>query len=233
MAKKCIPGLFCVENMTLFILFILALIMIYMSIQLMNQSHPDRGSINSNNMIHDTTIVNNYPSRRPFWSSLNPFRFFGRNSGSDVFSDPYAPPLQDNVYGGSSNLGIFYQAPPIRYGMSMPSRGVVPVNVETQLTGTSFNQVGILTRKKDDQDLILPLFGRNLYSNRNKWQYYAISNTGNVQTKLPIRVDGRDAMSDNGVDEIYGGSSVYVQGYDDTFTANVYNMGGLAYLPVF
>ena len=89
-----------------------------------------------------------------------------------------------------------------------------------------YSQVGILTR----DDLILPLFGRQ-YSRRDKWQYYAISNTGNLNTKLPIRVNGRSATSEYGCDQIFNNDRVFVEGYKETMSATIYENNQFSYTP--
>jgi len=135
----------------------------------------------------------------------------------DVFNDPYAPPLKTD--------GLYFR------GDSSDIRGVPPVpvrvNVETRSTGQQYSQMGILTR----DDLILPLMGRQHMSGRDKWQYYTISNTGNLNTKLPVSVKGRSCTSEYGCDQIMNGDQVYVEGYKNTFNATVYENNMFSYLP--
>lgn len=197
MAKKCIPGVFCIENMTLFILCIVVLMSFFLFFTIFHDSK-------ENIRVQQTKLREIYQE-----PSVNVLAI-----KNDVFTDPYFPPLKDNI------------------GIVDYRRGV-PINIETQRRGTShFNQIGILTRTGNiNGELILPIFGRNLIANRDKWQYYTLSNTGNISSKLPIRVNGKDAMSEYGVDEIYNGDVVYVQGYNDIFLATVYDSRGLAYLP--
>jgi hypothetical protein len=207
MAKKCIPGGgLCIENMTLFFIILLLLFCVFFLITTIRSAPIDYR--------RQTNIVNNdyVESGVPSIIGL---------AKNDVFSDPYFPPLKDNIGGG-----IYYPN-----NMVNVRRGV-PVNIETRPTGSSFNQVGILTRGGNvNGELILPVFGRNLYSNSNKWQYYTLSNTGNISSKLPIRVHGKDAMSEYGVDEIFNGDVIYVQGYNDIFLATIYDSRGLSYIP--
>jgi hypothetical protein len=211
MAKKCIPGGgLCIENMTLFLIILLLLFCVFFLMITIRSAPVDYR--------RQTNIVNNnsdyVESGIPSIISL---------AKNDVFSDPYFPPLKDNVGGGiyPSNMA----------NIQVVRRGV-PINIETRPTGSSFNQVGILTRGGNiNGELILPVFGRNLYSNSNKWQYYTLSNTGNISSKLPIRVHGKDAMSEYGVDEIFNGDVIYVQGYNDIFLATIYDSRGLSYIP--
>jgi hypothetical protein len=103
-------------------------------------------------------------------------------------------------------------------------------SVNTQPTNYTFDQIGILNKVgSSDHNAfnILPLFGRNLFSNRNKWQYYTISNLG---VKLPLRVNGRDGLTEYGVDELYDGDTVFVQGYNETFRVTIYGNNGISYV---
>ena len=72
--------------------------------------------------------------------------------------------------------------------------------------------------------------GRPLYVNRNKWQYYAISDQRNG-IKLPIKIHGRNASNEYGVDEIYNKDTVFVQGYNQTYHVEMYENDTLQYIP--
>jgi len=217
MAKKCIPGVFCIENMTLFILLFIFLLSLFFFFTITNRiGGPSEPLLR-------TQPVNELPV---FGTSRRDIPIIGLGK-SDVFSDPYFPPLKDNI-----ESGIFYTGPPAFGIGNFPTRRGLPINIETQPTGSYFNQIGILTRSGNiNGELILPIFGRNLFSNRDKWQYYTLSNTGNISSKLPVRVHGKDGMSEYGVDELTNGDVVYVQGYNDIFLATVYDSRGLSYIP--
>jgi len=77
---------------------------------------------------------------------------------------------------------------------------------------------------------ILPLMGRRLFNRRDKMQYFAISNTGMLNTKLQIRVNGRSCTDENGCDEVYSGDSVFVDGYNDEFIATIYETASMTYI---
>jgi hypothetical protein len=101
----------------------------------------------------------------------------------------------------------------------------VPVNVPTRGAPPDYGQVGLLTRG----DTILPLLGRRLWA--DKWQYYAISNTGVVNTKLPLRFKGRSCTDEYGCAELSTGDSVYAEGYQQSFGVTLYETARLQYLP--
>jgi hypothetical protein len=91
--------------------------------------------------------------------------------------------------------------------------------------------MGIMTPLNGiSKDNILPLMGRPLFTNRDKWQYYTISNQHN-NVKLPISFKGKSALNDYGVDQIFSGDTVYVEGHNDAFKTTVYENDTIKYLP--
>jgi hypothetical protein len=110
----------------------------------------------------------------------------------------------------------------------------IPINMQTRGTNMNYSQIGILTRTnhaKNGNEMILPLMGRKNTSRRDKWQYYTMTTTGNMNTKLPVSSNGRSCTSEYGCDEISNGDIVYVEGYNDTFKATVYENSLFSYIP--
>jgi hypothetical protein len=141
------------------------------------------------------------------------------NLPGDVLMNPYVPPLRDERY-LVPELAI---APP----------GRVPINISTNpgAVDTAYRQMGILTPLNGSSaDKILPLMGRPLFTNRDKWQYYTMSDQNN-SVKLPIRFKGRNASNEYGVDKIYNGDVVYVEGYQKAFKVTEYENDTIKYLP--
>ena len=68
-------------------------------------------------------------------------------------------------------------------------------------------------------------------SGRDKWQYYSMSNTGHLNSKLPININGKSCTGEYGCDPIYNGDMVYVEGYNDLFKVTKYENDTLRYLP--
>jgi hypothetical protein len=136
----------------------------------------------------------------------------------DKFNDPYSPPLK--------NDGTFL---PIDNN-SITNRNI---NIQTREYIPDFTQIGILTRdsKTTHEPKILPLMGRRIMNGRDKYQYYTISNSGNVNTKLPIRKEGRNCINEYGCDELYNGDLVFVEGYDERFKATIYENALFRYIP--
>jgi hypothetical protein len=141
------------------------------------------------------------------------------NLPGDVLMNPYVPPLRDERY-LVPELAI---APP----------GRVPINISTNpgAVDTAYRQMGILTPLNGSSaDKILPLMGRPLFTNRDKWQYYTMSDQNN-SVKLPIKFKGRNASNEYGVDKIYNGDVVYVEGYQKAFKVTEYENDTIKYLP--
>ena len=54
---------------------------------------------------------------------------------------------------------------------------------------------------------------------------------GNLNTKLPISVNGKSCTGEYGCDDINNGDTVYVEGYNDTFKVTVYENNLFQYIP--
>ena len=93
----------------------------------------------------------------------------------------------------------------------------------------SYGQTGILTRV-NGKETILPLMGRALHTNRNKWQYYTMGSKNNA-IKLPVSNNGKSCTSEYGCDELMNGDTVYVEGYKDAFKATIYENDTPRYIP--
>ena len=78
---------------------------------------------------------------------------------------------------------------------------------------------------------ILPLMGRRIMSGRDKWQFYTIANNGNLNTKLPVSVNGKSCTGEYGCDDINNSDVVFVEGYNDTFKVTMYENNLFQYIP--
>jgi len=208
MGKKCIPGVFCIENMTLFVLFVIAILLWYIFYTQINKNN----LFQTNNNKTPNIIVVTQPTNP---ASISPLATI--STRNDPFNDPYSPPMKSD--------GIYFPRD------SGDVRGI-PVNVQTRGTNMAYQQVGILTRSVNNgQDMILPLMGRRLMTGRDKWQYYTISNTGNMNTKLPVSLNGKSCTGEYGCDDINNGDNVFVEGYNDTFRVTMYENSLFNYIP--
>ena len=194
MAKKCLPGVICIENMTLFLLVFIAVVLVY--------------------IFHKNVVEKPATSEKPGPTIVVLDKYLGE-SRNNVISPPENHMFEPDLVG------------------TFPEVHVRPnINIATRGTNQSYSQIGILTRPGlNAETLILPLMGRRLDSGRNKMQYYTISNTGNINTKLPVSKDGRSCTGEYGCDEIFNSDTVYVEGYADTFKATIYENSRYNYIP--
>ena len=153
----------------------------------------------------------NNTERNMSLSSFFPLGF--TNLSSDVLLDPYVAPLRD---------------PRVFPRNSSDIRGI-PINIRTQGFNTNYRQVGILTRN-GGQETILPLMGRPLMANRDKWQFYTINDKFNG-IKLPVVSKGKSCTNEYGCDDLMNGEDVYIEGYKDTFKVTIYDTNLPEYIP--
>ncbi len=200
MAKKCPPGVICIENVTiLFILIVVAAIFLLFYKGSKNQ--PKR----------ENTVIKDDNSS--FFGLFPKPSFSFSNHSNDVLLNPYKAPLRDDrIY---------------RADMNDP-RGI-PINVSTRAVDANYRQIGILTRV-GGPEMILPLMGKPLYTSRDKWNFYTMSNE-NSMVKLPITYKNKSCTNEYGCDNLYNGDTVYVEGYNDTFKVTVYDNQVMRYIP--
>ena len=210
-AKRCPPGVFCIENVSLVVLAVVAIAAIAYFFKSSHTATQSRTTSASASEI--ATIQLQMPAADQHPSMFQSRANYGvSNAPADVLLNPYVPPLRDDR-------------------ATMDVRGpVMPINVNTQGMGNSaYRQVGILTRL-NGPETILPLMGRPLFRNRDKWQFYTISEKSNF-IKLPISVKGRSCTNEYGCDNVYNGDTVYVEGYNDAFKVTAYENAVMQYLP--
>jgi len=219
--KKCPPGIICIENVTLIAIVIILFIIGYYASNQMHRSHyvKNSSSYGSNT---EKIIVQNTPTERMFGLFQNPGYSYSNIPG-DVYLNPYAPPAQQDVT---------MIPPPMSYGYGY-GRGRVPINISTNVgaVNASYSQVGILTPLHgSSKDNILPLMGRPVNTSRQKYQYYTISNQHN-NVKLPIIVKGRSGTTEYGVDELFSGDRVFVEGNNEPYKVTAYSNDTMQYIP--
>ena len=228
--KKCPSGVICIENISFVFILIIIFVVLYFTYAFFIKSK----TVNVNN---NNVYIKEKTERPPEYSEnvggvftnagwLNGFfGMFSRpnyaytNLPGDVLMNPYVPPLRDERY----------MVPEI--AITPPGR--VPINIATNIgaVDTNYRQVGILTPAQcSSHEKILPLMGRPLFTNRNKWQYYTMSDQNN-SVKLPIIYKGRNASNEYGVDKIYNKDVVFVEGYQKAFVVTEYESDTIKYLP--
>ena len=201
---KCPPGNLCIDNTLFILIIVLFCLLIYFISRLVLQN---RG-------VNKSSIFSYLPfSDRMHTVKMPKFGIGLSMDPRDVLRNPYLPPLRNNNYFPSD---------------SSDPRGI-PINVPTRGFRSEWKQKGILTRT-NGEETILPLMARPLYSNRQKWQYYTMSDKNN-SVKLPVVKNGKSCTNEYGCDEIFSGDTVYVEGYGDTFKATIYENNSAEYIP--
>jgi len=227
MVKKCPPGIICIENYTFLFFGLLVLaILFFMYIKYQknlgsNLSLNTKSNLycNCNKPIHLCNCKNNAFNNNNYFNDDLTSRLIPRtgnaynNNENDVLLNPYSAPLRDDrIFNNTS-----YNGPKI------------PINVPTQSFDTNYRQIGILTRVNGGET-ILPLMGRPLFSNRDKWNFYTM-NDKNAMIKLPISFKNKSCTSQQGCDNVYNGDTVHVEGFNDIFRVTVYDNNVMQYIP--
>jgi hypothetical protein len=203
--KKCPPGVICIENVTMGLFIIIIGIIAYLIF------------FNNSNINTKEQIIIKQENKTP---NRNVIRYpnYPYNNLPDVLLNPYTAPLKDERY----------FIPELSY---IPR--AFPINISTNIgaVDTTYRQLGILTPLNGtNKDNILALMGRPLYTNRQKYQYYTISNQHN-NVKLPVSVKGKSGTNEYGVDQIFNGDTVYIEGYNDAFKVTTYDNDTIKYIP--
>tara|TARA_A100001015_G_scaffold320323_1_gene446271 strand:+ start:1319 stop:1930 length:612 start_codon:yes stop_codon:yes gene_type:complete len=199
---KCPPGVICFENFTFLYIIISILLLVYL--MYMRQSSVKIEVNESQSVSEPRNSVGYFP--KPNFSFTNMF--------NDVLMNPYSAPLKNN------------ETIPIRDMRGHPG---IPINISTQAVDTNYRQVGILKRLNGEES-ILPLMGRPLFVNRDKWQYYTMTDSNN-SIKLPVTFKQKSCTSEYGCDQISNGDTVYVDGINAPFNVTVYDNDTIRYIP--
>ena len=215
MVKKCPPGIICIENYTFLFFGILILsILFFMYIKYNANIKLDSNiKCTSCNNLRSSCSCSNSCSHNNSNTGLfvKPSSSYS-NDSNDILLNPYSAPLRDDRVFNNN-----YNGPKI------------PINIPTQSVDTNYRQIGILTRVNGGET-ILPLMGRPLFSNRDKWNFYTM-NDKNAMIKLPITFKNKSCTSDRGCDNVYNGDTVHVEGYNDIFRVTVYDNNVMQYIP--
>jgi hypothetical protein len=210
--KKCPPGVICIENITMIIIIIAVLIITYIIYTFIHQNNYKVKKIKRKEKEDKEESQFNFLNLTPSY----PYNNLPPPVPGNVLLNPYVPPLRDE-----------------RYFIPSVIPNIVPINVSTNIgaVDTSYRQVGILTPlNSSSKDNILPLMGRPLFVNRDKWQYYTISNQHN-NIKLPVSKAGKSCTNEYGCDKIYNGDTIYIEGVNDAYKVTIYDNDVIKYLP--
>lgn len=134
-----------------------------------------------------------------------------------------------------------YESPPDLRGFPTPpiyaGNPAIPINQPTRGVPDQFQQIGVLTAPGGTETsgtptrTILPLFGRKLISNRDRWNYYTRTD-GMNPVQVPLEYKRRKCDDDVGCDEIMEGETVSVPIMGQSYVANVYRYSVPRYIPM-
>jgi hypothetical protein len=130
---------------------------------------------------------------------------------------------------------IYSTGPDLR-GYGGGGSGAIPINQPTRGIPDDYQQLGVLTAPGGTETsgsptrTILPLFGRKLITNRDRWNYYTRTD-GLNPVQVPLEYKRRKCDDDTGCDEIMEGDSVSVPVLGQSYVANVYRYSTPRYLP--
>jgi len=206
-----------IEHVYIFILLTLVVVL-FTYINIMRHHQPPTSSHHESKII----VKEQQPHQHMFNLGTRP-------SIEDVLLDPHRAPLRDDRLFPNVNVGGACGGSCACGGGGCGcgrGRGIMPINVPTQSVNSTYRQVGILTRG----DTILPLMGKPLFTNRDKWNFYTMNDKNNM-IKLPLSNKGKSCTNEYGCDNIYNGDTVYVEGYNNSFTATVYDNQVMQYIP--
>lgn len=201
MAKRCPPGVICIENITIIFLILILCLAGFVWYKFGNYNTGTKETQQYINVLNPTipkfnTVFSTNPRNilmNPFTAPLKNENYFPRDGG-----DPRGIPININTRGFDTN---YRQV------------GILTRNVQVQ-----------------GEEVILAVMGRPLYSNRSKWQYYTMNDKSNA-IKLPMSHNGRSCTNEYGCDELMSGDTVYVEGYNDAFKVTIYENSQPRYIP--
>lgn len=99
-----------------------------------------------------------------------------------------------------------------------PEKTYIPINVRTRGGELPYQQYGFVFQN----DIRIPLFGRQQYSGSNKYDYYVQDESRNF-IKIPLTVSGDR--------ELYDGDTVKIDSYDGDFIVKIYENDTPRYIP--
>ena len=152
--KKCIPGLFCMENMTMFLLFLLIVTLIYMYYT--NIVKPNLAKNNSTSFSQPVIIA---PPQNQNVAPIDLVPIPGRNQ---PMVNIYSPPLKKETYGLPINIST--QGPEMQYTQlgiltreNSPDDLILPLTGRRNMTSRDKYQYYTMTNSAGNINTKLPI----------------------------------------------------------------------------
>jgi hypothetical protein len=222
--STCPPGLFCLDNIHIFlaVLLILTLVIFFFKKQDYNPfsqwMSPQEEPQVSKSSQPSAQKTDEHMYGGEYYPPIPP-RDFIVNKERERLINPLLPPERSNVL---TEAGL-----PI---IDSPNS----INIHTRGYSGGYQQIGLLYKNNespnDDNNNILPLFGRPTFVNSNKWNYYTSSDKFH-SLKIPIAIKGRKCTDEQGCNELYDGDTVMVPPYKGDFKVEIYGYDSPKYLP--
>jgi hypothetical protein len=216
----CPPGVWCMDTGMLIVAILLVGVLAFIGIQ-----------IHRNQYIGKPTVVVVPPPPVAPVTPVAPTSDTIVAIPTNLPSDPrFAPLSPERSYESPPDLRGF-PSPPILAG-----GGAIPINQPTRGVPEQFQQIGVLTAPGGTETsgtptrTILPLFGRKLITNRDRWNYYTRTD-GLNPVQVPLEFNRRKCDDDTGCNEIMDGDTVSVPIMGQSYVANVYRYSVPRYLP--
>jgi hypothetical protein len=224
--STCPPGVFCLDNIHIFlaVLLIVTLVVFFFKKQDYNpfsqwmspQEEPRVSKSSQQQPPEQKTSEHMYGGE--YYPPIPP-RDFIVNKERERLINPLLPPERSNVL---TEGGL-----PI---IDSPNS----INIHTRGYSGGYQQIGLLYKNNeapnDDNNNILPLFGRPTFVNSNKWNYYTSSDKFH-SLKIPITIKGRRCTDEQGCTELYDGDTVMIPPYKGDFKVEIYGYDSPKYLP--
>jgi len=104
------------------------------------------------------------------------------------------------------------------------------INIPTRGYPSEIQQMGIIV--SDDQEKVLPLYGRQTYSGGYRWNYYTATSDKYNQLRLPIHYKNKDCTEEIGCEELYDKDKVNVPAYQNKqYSVTLYPLDTPRYIP--
>jgi len=239
-ALTCPPGFFCMDFSTICFGILIALIVVGAIVYVMKSNqkseavHPiqypvikqeeEAVVLKKKNKKHKVVAFKEEPEEIPIVVVQQP--------ANTTIDHRFAPLSPEQSYGTYPDIrGL--PSPPISAGVGP----IMPINMQTRGYPDTYQQIGVLTTAGGSDTsasptrTILPLFGRKLITNRDRWNYYTRTD-GLNPVQVPVHYKRRNCDQDNGCDEIMEGDSVSVPIIGQSYIASVYRYSTPRYIPM-
>lgn len=148
------------------------------------------------------------------------------NTGAQFYPNYYLPAQVIGCGGrrgacmGGSQIPIPNTLPPV----DISAQNIAPVNIAVRGYDDGIQQVGVITKVFGHNNDIFPLFGRRLYRNDTKWEYFAkVGPYGVTIPVVPLR----------NYEELNTNDRVFLEGQKEEYRVTMYDSDVPQYLPYY